>query len=224
MQTEITKVGYEDLLSNKLTELKSQGNYRFFMPHENSVVHQPVFSHSDTVDNGNPDTFGKGSKKSVVNWTSNDYLGMSVDADVIAAFVKTAQESGVGSGGTRNISGTTIQHTELERTIANLHQKTAALIFTSAYVANSTAISILGRAFPNTLLISDAENHASMIEGIKLSRCEKVIFQHNDLAHLESILQNTDINRPKIILFESVYSMSGTIAPIGAMLKSIGLY
>ena len=217
MQTEIAKVGYEDLLSEKLAALKDQGNYRFFMPHENSVVHQPVFSHSDTVDEGNPDSFGKVRKKSVVNWTSNDYLGMSVDADVIAAFVKTAQESGVGSGGTRNISGTTIQHTELERALANLHQKPDALIFTSAYVANSTTISILARAFPDTLLLSDAENHASMIEGMKLSRCEKVVFRHNDLAHLETILQKTDINRPKIILFESVYSMSGTIAPMGAI-------
>lgn len=206
MLIEIVEVNYEDLLAQKLVALKQQGNYRYFLPHQKSAQNQPAFTH-----------YTEGGEKTVVNFTSNDYLGMSVDKDVIAAFVKTAQESGVGSGGTRNISGTTVQHTELERTIAQLHQKSAALIFTSAYVANSTAISILGRAFPDTLLLSDEENHASMIEGIKLSRCEKVIFRHNDLVHLESILQKTDINRPKIILFESVYSMSGTIAPIQAI-------
>ena len=206
MLIEIVEVNYEDLLAQKLVALKQQGNYRYFLPHQKSAQNQPAFTH-----------YTEGGEKTVVNFTSNDYLGMSVNKDVIDAFVKTAQESGVGSGGTRNISGTTVQHTELERTIANLHQKQAALIFTSAYVANSTAISILGRAFPDTLLLSDEENHASMIEGIKLSRCEKVIFRHNDLAHLETILQKTDINRPKIILFESVYSMSGTIADIQAI-------
>lgn len=204
--TEITIVNYENVLADKLTALQNQGNYRYFLPHQKSAQNQPAFTH-----------YTEGGEKTVVNFTSNDYLGMSVDKNVIEAFVKTAQESGVGSGGTRNISGTTVQHTELERTIADLHQKQAALIFTSAYVANSTAISILGRAFPDTLLLSDEENHASMIEGIKLSRCEKVIFKHNNLAHLEAILQKTDINRPKIILFESVYSMSGTIAPIQAI-------
>ena len=204
--TEITIVHYENVLADKLTALHNQGNYRYFLPHQKSAQNQPAFTH-----------YTEGGEKTVVNFTSNDYLGMSVDKNVIEAFVKTAQKSGVGSGGTRNISGTTVQHTELERTIADLHQKQAALIFTSAYVANSTAISILGRAFADTLLLSDEENHASMIEGIKLSRCEKVIFKHNNLAHLEAILQKTDINRPKIILFESVYSMSGTIAPIQAI-------
>ena len=206
MLKEIVEVNYEDLLAQKLIALLKQGNYRYFLPHQKSAQNQPAFLYHT-----------EGGEKTVVNFTSNDYLGMSVDKNVIDAFVKTAYESGVGSGGTRNISGTTVQHTELERTLANLHQKSAALIFTSAYVANSTAISILGRAFPDTLLLSDEENHASMIEGIKLSRCEKVIFRHNDLAHLESILQEMDINRPKIILFESVYSMSGTIAPIQAI-------
>lgn len=203
---ESIELGYEHLLSEKLSALKQQGNYRYFLPLKKSLQNQPVFSH---------DTEGVTHK--VVNWTSNDYMGMSVDADVVEAFVKAAQQDGVGSGGTRNISGTTVRHTELEQTIAALHQKEAALLFTSAYVANSTAISILGRAFPNTLILSDEENHASMIEGVKLSRCEKVIFRHNDLAHLETLLQATDINRPKIILFESVYSMSGTIAPIKAI-------
>ena len=200
------ELGYEDRLNKKLSTLKQQGNYRYFLPLQKSAAQHPAFSRNT-----------EGGVKTVVNWTSNDYLGMSVDEDVIEAFVQTARESGVGSGGTRNISGTTVHHRQLEHTIAALHQKPAALLFTSAYVANSTAISILGRALPDTLLFSDAENHASMIEGIKLSRCEKRIFKHNDLSHLESLLQATDINRPKIILFESVYSMSGTIAPIQAI-------
>ena len=200
------ELGYEDRLNKKLSTLKQQGNYRYFLPLQKSAAQHPAFSRNT-----------EGEVKTVVNWTSNDYLGMSVDEDVIEAFVQAAHEHGVGSGGTRNISGTTLKHQELEHTIAALHQKPAALLFTSAYVANSTAISILGRAFPDTLLFSDEENHASMIEGIKLSRCEKRIFKHNDLDHLELLLQATPINRPKIILFESVYSMSGTIAPIKAI-------
>jgi 5-aminolevulinate synthase len=197
---------YENLLTEKLNTLHTQGNYRYFLPHEKSIQQHPFFS-LDT----------EGGKKTVVNWTSNDYLGMSVDKDVIKAFTKAARENGIGSGGTRNISGTTLKHRLLENTIAELHQKPAALLFSSAYVANSTAISIIAKAFPATVLFSDAENHASMIEGMKLSRCEKHIFKHNDLEHLENLLQATDTNRPKIILFESVYSMSGTIAPIKAI-------
>jgi 5-aminolevulinate synthase len=210
MLTEIaipnTEIGYENQLANKLAALKKQGNYRYFLAMNKSAKNHPSFAH-----------YTEGVEKTVVNWTSNDYLGMSVDEDVIAAFVHTAQEVGVGSGGTRNISGTTVQHRALEKAIADLHLKPNALLFTSAYVANSTAMSILARAFPDTLIFSDEENHASMIEGIKLSRCEKRIFKHNDLAHLEMLLAATDYNRPKIIFFESVYSMSGTIAPIKAI-------
>ena len=204
------ELGYENLLSQKLNSLKKQGNYRYFLPLKKSVENQPAFSAIPTLGT-------EGEAKTIINWTTNDYLGMSVDEDIVNAFVDVARQDGVGSGGTRNISGTTIRHTELERTIADLHQKSGALIFTSAYVANSTAISILGRAFSDTLIFSDEENHASMIEGVKLSRCEKLIFKHNDLAHLEQLLAATDINRPKIVLFESVYSMSGTIAPINAI-------
>ena len=202
-ETVVAELGYENLLAQKLAALKTQGNYRYFLPLQKSATQHPAFNHNT-----------EGSEKTIVNWTSNDYLGMSVDEEVIEAFAQAARKHGVGSGGTRNISGTTIQHRQLEKTIAALHQKSEALIFTSAYVANSTAISILARAFSNTLLFSDEENHASMIEGIKLSRCEKRIFKHNDLAHLETLLQATDVNRPKIILFESVYSMSGSTAPI----------
>jgi 5-aminolevulinate synthase len=206
IETHAPTMDFENHLADKLSALKKQGNYRYFLPLNKSAENHPSFSHHT-----------EGGIKDVVNWTSNDYLGMSVDVDVIEAFVKAAKEDGVGSGGTRNISGTTVRHRELEQTIAQLHQKPNALLFTSAYVANSTAISILGRAFPDTMLFSDEENHASMIEGIKLSRCEKRIFRHNDLEHLEKLLAATDYDRPKIILFESVYSMSGTIADIKAI-------
>ena len=206
IETRATTMDFENHLADKLSALKKQGNYRYFLPLKKSAETHPSFSHHT-----------EGGIKTVVNWTSNDYLGMSVDADVIEAFVNVAQADGVGSGGTRNISGTTVRHRELEKTIAHLHQKPNALLFTSAYVANSTAISILGRAFPDTMLFSDEENHASMIEGIKLSRCEKRIFRHNDLAHLEMLLAATDYERPKMILFESVYSMSGSIADIKAI-------
>ena len=196
-------LSYETLMARQLDELKKQGNYRYFLPIKKSAQQQPAFTRHT-----------KNGVQTVVNWTSNDYLGMSVDTDVIEALISAAREDGVGSGGTRNISGTTVRHRLLEQSIADLHHKENALLFTSAFVANTTAISILGRAFPNTLIFSDEENHASIIEGVKLSRVEKRIFKHNDLAHLESLLQSVEINRPKIILFESVYSMSGTIAPI----------
>lgn len=203
MVSELTDYKYLDTLSAKLNTLKNQGNYRYFLPVQKSVEAHPVFEY--LVD---------GQIHSAVNWTSNDYLGMSVDADVIAEFIRVAENCGIGSGGTRNISGTTTYHTGLEKTLAALHGKTEALIFSSAYLANSGAISILARAFPDTIIFSDEENHASMIEGVKLSRCEKHIFKHNDLEHLEILLKSVDIKRPKIILFESVYSMSGSIAPI----------
>ena len=204
-QTKIVaaKSDYVGQLNARLDLLKAQGNYRYFLPLQKSAEKQPVFE----VDT-------EGGKKSVTNWTSNDYLGMSADADVINAFVAAAKQDGIGSGGTRNISGTTTRHLALENALARLHNKHSALIFGSAYTANSTAISTLARAFDNCIIFSDAENHASMIEGIKLSRCEKRIFRHNDAAHLAELLAKEDLDRPKIIAFESVYSMSGTIAPI----------
>jgi 5-aminolevulinate synthase len=207
MLTEInnmaTELAYDNQFAEKLTALKQQGNYRYFLPLHKSAEKQPVFGF-DT----------EGGLKSATNWTSNDYMGMSADVDVIDAFIAAAKQDGIGSGGTRNISGTTQRHRQLEYALAKLHNKQAALVFGSAYTANSTAISTLARAFPNCIIFSDAENHASMIEGIKLSRCEKRIFRHNDAAHLAELLAAEDLDRPKIIAFESVYSMSGTIAPI----------
>jgi 5-aminolevulinate synthase len=202
-------MNYTEILNQKLDTLKQEGNYRYFLPLIKTAALQPVFTRN--TEGGIP--------KPIVNWTSNDYMGMSADEDVVAALIEAAQHDGVGSGGTRNISGTTLRHTLLEKTIANLHHKETALIFNSAYLANSSALSILGRAFQNTLILSDEENHASMIEGIKLSRCEKKVFKHNDLADLEHLLLQEDSNRPKIIAFESIYSMSGTIAPIPEIAK-----
>lgn len=203
MVTELTGFKYSEILSGKLNTLKQQGNYRYFLPIQKSVKTHPVFKYMDD-----------GVTRTAVNWTSNDYLGMSVDPDVIAEFIEVAQNLGIGSGGTRNISGTSQYHIELEKTLSELHSKPSALVFSSAYLANCGAISVLARAFPDTLIFSDEENHASMIEGFKLSRCEKLIFKHNDLEHLEILLKSVDFDRPKIIAFESVYSMSGTIAPI----------
>jgi 5-aminolevulinate synthase len=194
---------YNAQLTARLDRLKAQGNYRYFLELQKSAEKQPDF-----------DFYTEGSSKSATNWTSNDYLGMSADADVIEAFVAAAKQDGIGSGGTRNISGTTQRHRQLEKALATLHNKPSALVFGSAYTANSTAIATLARAFDGCIIFSDAENHASMIEGIKLSRCEKRVFRHNDTAHLAELLAAEDIDRPKIIAFESVYSMSGTIAPI----------
>ncbi len=220
-----SKSDYNTQLTARLDRLKTQGNYRYFLELHKNARKQPVFDFggsmsdvghgaaSPTSDIQNP-KYTEGVKKSATNWTSNDYLGMSADVDVINAFVAAAKQDGIGSGGTRNISGTTQRHRQLEKALAKLHNKTSALIFGSAYTANSTAISTLARAFDDCIIFSDAENHASMIEGIKLSRCEKRVFRHNDTAHLAELLAAEHIDRPKIIAFESVYSMSGTIAPI----------
>jgi 5-aminolevulinate synthase len=142
---------------------------------------------------------------------------MSNHPDVVRALSETATQVGVGSGGTRNISGTTNYHLLLEEEIADLHGKESALLFTSAYVANQTALATLGKIFPDLVILSDEKNHASMIHGIQDARVEKHIFRHNDAAHVEEILRGIDAARPKIIVFESVYSMDGDFAPIRAI-------
>jgi 5-aminolevulinate synthase len=152
--------------------------------------------------------------RDVVIWCSNDYLGMGQHPKVVGAMVETATRMGTGAGGTRNIAGTNHPLVELERELADLHRKEAALVFTSGYISNETGISTLARQMPNCLILSDAWNHNSMIEGVRQAHCEKQIFRHNDMAHLEQLLASADPGRPKLIVFESLYSMDGDTAPI----------
>lgn len=198
------RMHYEDFFGQKIAALKEQGNYRYFLDIARSVKTFPVFTYRDTADR----------VRSAINFCSNDYLGQSIHPLVIAAAKEAIDIAGTGSGGTRNISGSTIWHSHLERTTARLVQKPSAIVFNSSYLANQTVLATLGRHLPHGLFISDAENHASMIEGMRASKREKIIFRHNDIGHLTEILQAQAPERPKIIAFESIYSMSGTVAPI----------
>jgi 5-aminolevulinate synthase len=153
--------------------------------------------------------------RDVVVWCSNDYLGMGQHPKVIGAMVETATRMGTGAGGTRNIAGTNHPLVNLEHELADLHGKEAALVFTSGYVSNETGISTIAKLLPNCLILSDAFNHNSMIEGVRQSGCNKQIFRHNDMSHLEELLQAAEPGRPKLIVFESLYSMDGDVSPIG---------
>ncbi len=197
---------YSLFFEEQLAQLKKNGGYRRFLEVNKSAQHFPQFYYTDE----------KGVQQTAVNWCSNDYLGMSTVEDVIAKLSFVTNRSGTGSGGTRNISGTTNHHRGLERILAAWHKKEAALLFNGAYQANVTTLQTLGRNIPGLIIFSDERNHASIIEGIRGCKNEKKIFRHNDVQHLEELLQSVPANRPKLIVFESVYSMSGTIAPVKA--------
>lgn len=197
---------YQAKLDDALASVKEEGRYRVFADIKR---HRGDFPRA---------TFHtpQGSREIIV-WCSNDYLGMGQHPVVIDAMHRAIDEAGAGSGGTRNISGTTHYHVELEQELADLHQKEASLLFTSGYAANDATLSTLARVFNDCVIISDEMNHASMIEGIKRGGGPKRLWRHNDLGHLEILLKQLDPAQPKIVAFESVYSMDGDIAPIGAI-------
>ncbi|MEQ1522273.1 MAG: 5-aminolevulinate synthase [Aestuariivirga sp.] len=194
---------YDSSFSDAISVLKSEGRYRVFADIRRECGAYPYATH-----------FGFGLEKRVQVWCSNDYLGMSQHPKVLAAMHEAIDMAGAGSGGTRNIAGTTHYHVELEAEIADLHGKDAALLFTSAYVANDTTLTTLQKLLPGSIIFSDAKNHASMIAGIRNGGCEKRVFLHNDMIDLERQLESVPYAQPKIIVFESIYSMDGTIAPI----------
>jgi 5-aminolevulinate synthase len=197
---------YESLFRQRIETLHQEGRYRVFADLRRRRGSFPV---ADRVAARGP--------REVTVWCSNDYLSMGQHPAVLAAMHEAIDAVGAGSGGTRNISGTTHYHVELEHELADLHGKEAALLFTSAYIANDATLSTLIKLVPGTIVLSDEKNHASMIEGIRRGGCEKIIFRHSDLADLEAKLRKYPRAQPKIIAFESVYSMDGHIAPIAAI-------
>jgi 5-aminolevulinate synthase len=194
---------YDVYFADALARLRTERRYRVFADLERIAGRYPhALWHSPQ------------GPRDVVIWCSNDYLGMGQHPKVVGAMIETATRMGTGAGGTRNIAGTNHPLVELERELAGLHGKEAALVFTSGYVSNQTGISTLARLMPGCLILSDAFNHNSMIEGIRQSSCEKQIFRHNDVGHLEALLAAADPARPKLVAIESLYSMDGDVAPI----------
>jgi len=198
-------MNYQEFFKSSLDILRESGEYRVFA---NLERHNRSFPKATSRAN---DT------KEVTIWCSNDYLGMGQHPDVLNAMHAAIDNSGAGAGGTRNISGTTHYHVQLEQELADWHNKQAALLFTSGYVSNWAALGTLAGRIPDCLVLSDALNHASMIEGIRHSKAERQIWNHNDLADLEAKLAAQPLDRPKLIAFESVYSMDGDVAPIAAI-------
>ena len=196
---------YARFFQDAVDTLKNERRYRTFAEIERDTARFPhAVWHSPQ------------GERDIVIWCSNDYLGMGCHPDVVDAMCTTARQSGAGAGGTRNISGNSHAVVELEAELADLHGKEAGLVFTSGYVSNQTGIATLAKLIPNCLILSDALNHNSMIEGVRQAGRDKVVFRHNDLAHLEELLRAAG-DRPKLVVFESIYSMDGDVAPISAI-------
>ncbi|SEF10476.1 5-aminolevulinate synthase [Rhizobiales bacterium GAS191] len=202
-----SRIDFSERFAQLIADMKVDGRYRTFIQLERMAGEFPtaLWHRSD------------GQSRRVTVWCSNDYFGMGQHPDVLAAMHATIDRSGAGAGGTRNISGTNREHVQLETELADLHDKQAALIFTSGWISNLAALGTLGRLMPGCAILSDALNHNSMIEGIRRSGAERFIFRHNDVAHLDDLLSSIEPERPKIVAFESVYSMDGDIAPIAAI-------
>jgi 5-aminolevulinate synthase len=200
-------MNYDSIFQAAIDRLHDEGRYRVFIDilrTKGSFPNARCFH-------------GHNGPKPITVWCSNDYLGMGQHPTVVSAMEEALHDVGAGSGGTRNIGGNTHYHIELEGELADLHGKEAALLFTSGYVSNEAALSTLGKLLPGCIIFSDELNHASMIAGIRNSGCEKRVFRHNDLDHLEQLLLEAPAELPKLIAFESVYSMDGDVAPIGAI-------
>ena len=195
---------YSAAIDSALERLHQEGRYRTFIDIERRKGHFPAAIWT------RPD----GTEQEITVWCGNDYLGMGQHPAVLSAMEEALHATGAGSGGTRNISGTTVYHNALEAELADLHGKEAALLFTSAYIANDATLSTLPKLFPGLIIYSDSLNHASMIEGVRRNGGAKRIFRHNDVDHLRELLAADDPAAPKMIAFESVYSMDGDFGPI----------
>ena len=206
-QRTLAHVNYDQIFDQAIDRLHSEGRYRVFIDILRNKGNYP-----------NARCFaGHNGPKDITVWCSNDYLCMGQHPDVISAMENALHDVGAGSGGTRNIGGNTHYHVELEHELADLHGKDGALLFTSGYVSNDATLSTLAKVLPGCIIYSDELNHASMIAGIRNAGCEKRVWRHNDLAHLEELLAADDPDVPKLVAFESVYSMDGDVAPIGAV-------
>jgi len=196
-------VNYNHFFENKINDLKQEGRYRVFIDLKRKAGNYPTAEY-----------YAKHSHKPVIIWCSNDYLGMGQNQEVIQAAKDAIDDVGIGSGGTRNISGTSSYHVSLEAEIAKLHQKESAILFTSGYVSNSAGLSTIAGQLPDCQIFSDEKNHASMIEGIRFSKAKKHIFKHCDMRDLENKLLKFPYDTPKIIAVESIYSMDGSVSPL----------